>query len=324
MELFHEMYGRYYRIFNALLKQADSAPLSAADIIDCARQYGFAETPVQLPALLAEEEGLVFHRQKQQYAARCAPVERPISLLEKRWLAALLLDPRLRLFLDDDEYAALQEKLSGIEPLFFPTDFHFFDQMRDVDPVEDEDYRGHFRTILDAFSSCQHLRIRFLSGKNKWNEGVFLPLHLQYSQKDGKFRLLARRVVQEKIRHTFTINLARIEHVECTPRRTAPALSPSKTMLQRHRIQVAVSNERQTLERCFLHFSHYQCRAYADDKKNVYLNIAYNPSDETELLIRILSFGPMIHVLAPRSFIQLIQERLRAQSALFDAVTTLH
>ena len=36
-------------------------------------------------------------------------------------------------------------------------------------------------------------------------------------------------------------------------------------------------------------------------------------SDETEVVIRVLSFGPRVEVLQPQSFVDLIKERLIAQ-----------
>lgn len=42
----------------------------------------------------------------------------------------------------------------------------------------------------------------------------------------------------------------------------------------------------------------------------------YNKSDETEMVIRILSFGPLLRVQEPASFIELLRKRLQKQLAL--------
>ena len=42
----------------------------------------------------------------------------------------------------------------------------------------------------------------------------------------------------------------------------------------------------------------------------------YNKGDETEMVIRILSFGPLLQVQEPASFIELMRQRLRKQLAL--------
>ena len=45
------------------------------------------------------------------------------------------------------------------------------------------------------------------------------------------------------------------------------------------------------------------------------MTLHYYREDETEVLIRIISFGPMIRVVAPESFIEQIRERLDKQKS---------
>ena len=46
----------------------------------------------------------------------------------------------------------------------------------------------------------------------------------------------------------------------------------------------------------------------------------YDKDDETELLIRVLAFGPVMKVTEPESFIEQIKQRLRMQSNLIPVV----
>ena len=43
--------------------------------------------------------------------------------------------------------------------------------------------------------------------------------------------------------------------------------------------------------------------------------LLYDKGDEMEMVIRILSFGPMIRVTAPQYFVELMKERLRDQKS---------
>lgn len=45
------------------------------------------------------------------------------------------------------------------------------------------------------------------------------------------------------------------------------------------------------------------------------IRIDYENEDETELVIRILSFGPYVKVIDPESFVHLIKERLYMQKS---------
>ena len=44
------------------------------------------------------------------------------------------------------------------------------------------------------------------------------------------------------------------------------------------------------------------------------ITLYYDKDDETELLIRVLAFGPVMKVTEPESFIEQIKQRLRMQN----------
>ena len=49
------------------------------------------------------------------------------------------------------------------------------------------------------------------------------------------------------------------------------------------------------------------------DHRLYQIKLWYDKDDETELLIRVLSFGPVLEVVSPDAFINLIKERLSKQ-----------
>ena len=63
-----------------------------------------------------------------------------------------------------------------------------------------------------------------------------------------------------------------------------------------------------------LNFSHYEKRPeYMKESGKYRIAITYDKADETDLLIRTLSFGPHVKVLKPSDFVELIRKRLRKQ-----------
>ena len=62
-----------------------------------------------------------------------------------------------------------------------------------------------------------------------------------------------------------------------------------------------------------LHFAHFEKEAERMDDKTYKVTLQFYTSDETELLIRILSFGPLIRVTEPESMVESIKERLKKQ-----------
>lgn len=52
------------------------------------------------------------------------------------------------------------------------------------------------------------------------------------------------------------------------------------------------------------------------DEKHYKLHLTYNKSDAIEMVIRVLSFRPLLQVQEPASFIELLHKRLQKQLAL--------
>lgn len=71
------------------------------------------------------------------------------------------------------------------------------------------------------------------------------------------------------------------------------------------------------LERAMLHFSDFKKITEKIEERKYKMEIYYEAIDETEVLIRVLSFGPMLRVIYPKRFISLIKERLKKQKKLW-------
>ncbi len=63
-------------------------------------------------------------------------------------------------------------------------------------------------------------------------------------------------------------------------------------------------------------FSSFKKETERIDDNTYKMKLTYHKEDETELLIRILSFGPMLKVVGPDCFVNLIVERLKSQKKL--------
>ena len=62
-----------------------------------------------------------------------------------------------------------------------------------------------------------------------------------------------------------------------------------------------------------LQFSYLAKRTERMDGKTYRMTLRYRQEDETELLIKIISFGPLMKVAEPDSFATLIRERIERQ-----------
>ena len=74
-----------------------------------------------------------------------------------------------------------------------------------------------------------------------------------------------------------------------------------------------LTDERDTLSRVLLHFSHLEKETTRLDDTHYRVTLHYDRNDETEMLIRILSFGPTVRVTEPEHLRQRLRERLMMQ-----------
>ena len=77
-----------------------------------------------------------------------------------------------------------------------------------------------------------------------------------------------------------------------------------------------LTDDRNALERVMLHFSHLDRETERIDDSHYMITLYYEREDETELLIRVLSFGPVLKVIFPDDFIKKLCDRLEKQKNL--------
>ena len=138
---------------------------------------------------------------------------------------------------------------------------------------------------------------------------VLLPEYLEYSEKDDKFRLIG-----SGSRYTGIVNLGRIVRVKPYNKPfhfSSAQTPPSKS----ETVQFELIDTRNALERVLMHFAHFEKQAEKLDENRYRVTVTYDVNDETEIVIRLLSFGPMVKVTAPQHFVDLIKERLISQKS---------
>lgn len=299
--LFHEIYGTYFQTVAKILTEAVDHPLTPGEINSIIQKHAFEESTLNIPESLGKahwqllkEDGTTILRKKPAM---------PLTILQKRWINAVALDPRIRLFTDHPV------TFSDIEPLFLPEDIDVFDKYSDGDPYEDAEYIRNFRLILDAIKHQYPIQISITNRCGKCITTRTIPEYLEYSEKDDKFRLIGTGS-----RLGNTTNLGRITSCEKCEDPQVEKIEKRKLPKPRKVIFELVDN-RNALERVLMHFAHFEKQVEKIDDRKYQVTLFYDKEDETEILIRVLSFGPMLCVVKPMAFINLIKERLSEQKS---------
>lgn len=297
--IFNEIYSAYYNAVAKIITSILNGDSDEKTINKIVREYAFGESMLTvLPSLKSEKWQLV--KADMTTPLKHTPTM-PLTLTQKQWLKAISLDPRIKLF--GVEFVGLED----VEPLFTAEDYHIYDKYSDGDPFEDEGYIERFRTILYAIKNKQNIKIEMISRKGNTVYSRCVPERIEYSEKDDKFRL-----VTSGCRFIKTINLNRITKCKIYNGETIIKSTPPTQTYES--ITLKVKDERNTLERCLLHFAHFEKRAERVDDYYL-LHIKFNQDDEPEMVIRVLSFGQMVEVLESENFKKLIIDKLKSQKS---------
>jgi len=296
--IFSELYSAYYNAVAAILSALIEDSHSEKDLQAIVSRYAFGESVLTiLPSLKSEKWQLVSSDMTTVIGNKPTM---PLTLMQKRWLKAISLDRRVKLF--DIDFPSLE----GVEPLFTPEDYYIYDQYADGDPYEDEEYIRRFRLVHRAILEKRQIKFEMLNRKGRLMYVCCAPLRLEYSAKDDKFR-----VVTGGCRFVSTVNIARM--LNCNFYTGKHPLDLTEHRREEDTLTVKLTDERNALERFMLHFAHFEKSAEKLDKSHYLIKIRYALDDEPEMVIRVLSFGPLIEVVGSESFKKLVIEKLKKQ-----------
>jgi hypothetical protein len=299
--LFSEVYSAYFNTVGEIIKQSLLGEISEKRIHEIIKEMAFSESDLTITSAIETEEWLILNDELKTPLKQSPKM--PLTTLQKRWLKALLSDPKIQLFSPDET------GLEDVTPLFNSEDFVFFDRCLDSDPYQDESYIKHFKTILSALDDRKQLEINFYNRNGEHRQGTYTPHHLEYSAKDDKFRLATS---------AGFVNLARI--TQCT---SLDAISPTDKPYHEKEDWVVFNliDQRGALDRVLLHFSDLRKETRQTGEDTYEVTLWYDAHDRTELVIRLIAYGPLIRVTQPENMIVLLKQRLLKQQNLWEKST---
>lgn len=313
--IFHEVYGSYYNVIAKILAEAAKEKLDQKRMREIILEHAFSESVLAIPDMLRSGKWPLideYYRTEIFFTPSM-----PLTIIQKRWLKAILADPRIRLFPGITE----PEELKEVRPLFRQEDIVYYDRYADGDPFTDPAYIANFHTALQALEEGKALEIRYLNRRNQETSLYCLPDHLEYSSKDDKFRLHLRSAARRRQSVQQQLNMARI--ISCSLAEWTGEEAEAPGLVRETAVLELIDTEN-TLERAMLQFSYLEKeteRIQEEDSPGparYRISLHYDKSDETEVLIRILSFGPGIWVTGPEKLRSDIRDRLLRQKRLFS------
>lgn len=313
--LFESIYSQDFRIVGKIINTAlEKKGLSSGEIKTIIERYSIGEANAEsvYDNLIAKKSWPLLQKESECYNDRIKSkytptiknkYQRPMSLVEKKWLNNISCDKRMRLFTDETP------TMSDVGTLFNPADIVFYDQNSDGDPYDNENYILCFRTILRAIKEKRYIEVVYCTNSGKMNTFKCFPLKLEYSLRNDKFRLI-NGFVGDTSKTSF-LKLSGIQSVKMgdicdNPDQYSYEIGKKSVVLE-------VSEENSAKERFLLHFSPLKREIERVGDKLWRVKIYYDEDSEEEIVIDILSFGRYVKVVEPDSFKKSLKNRLSRQ-----------
>ncbi len=329
MELFDEVKNRYFHIIFTVLNECKIG-MSRDDIIKIVDREEFQEKVIgkdfqTFEGLLLNEyeenENFNLIKQEDKVYYPNIKVDKkstiPVRLtnIEKSWLKNMLNEEEIQLILSDTTIAKLKSILQDFDYANTSEIIEVTNKsiLPDVDNIEKykENFRILLRAILDKKEITYSNTDRF---GNVYSERRAIPIRIEYSLKDGRFRVSMyslddKRPIMANIFSLDNIKIDKEEGIE-VHRDTAINLV-HEYRYSKEPIVLEVIDEKAAMERCFMSFSEMErySRCIGEDKYE--MKLFYYTFEEEEVIGKILALGPYVKVTSPQRIIEQIIKRIR-------------
>ncbi|KOA19211.1 RNA-splicing ligase RtcB [Clostridium homopropionicum DSM 5847] len=329
MELFDEVKNRYLHIIFKVLNECENG-LSQKDIIKIIEEEEFQEKIIgsnfktfeglllnqykelENFNLLKLEDGLYFPNSKGNKKP-VLPVR--LTNIEKTWLKNMLEDKRVRILLKDATIAKLKAALKDFDA---PNINDIIDNTNtSVLPglANTEQYEENFRTLLKAI--IEEKPIKYCNNDrlgNKYCDRHALPIRLEYSIKDGRFRvslysLDENRSIMANIFSMTDIEIKEDRKAEINRNEVIKLLHENR--YSKDPIILEVTDKKAAMERCFMSFSELERYSRCIEKDKYEMKLFYYTFEEDEIIRKILALGPYVKVVSPQGIKEEIITRIR-------------
>ena len=270
-------------------------------------EFIYLEAPEQ-----AREEEIVdalFNFDRNGFAV--VPIEKNFSLppsdAELSWLRAVLADEELKFLLPDALREKLLNRLKNFPPLYEKSSW------RKLRHSKNNSAGKIFFDKLSVMVEALRLRRKvFVDGK------ILSPCRLEYDLSADKYFLIAWLDDVQTIKKIPVETLNAVElSVEQISDETDARLKGfySANVVE---VSLEVQNTRNSVERCFALFGSFDKKARLQDDGGCFLTISYSPSDEEEILEKILSLGSTVVVVAPQNLRERVHRKFSEINALYE------
>lgn len=307
--LFHESYGVYYNAVSKIINLILEQKLDEHSMFEVIENTAFQETAYILEKKLVDKCfcGILYQEAYGELPKTEIrnTVKLPLSKIERDWLKTISLDPRIKLF--EISFPDLDDAV----PLYNLEDIVYCGRYYDGDDYNSDQYIKNFKTVFSSIKAHNYLELHYNSLSRGYCNEIVQPLYLQYSSREDRFRLIANNENE-----LYTYNIARIE--KCNSISEKFQFDEYSQEFERSYAEILVKNQRDTLERLLLFFSHLDKKTNRVDEQLFKVTLFFTKRDYKEVTAQLLSFYPMIEIVGPEYIKERYYEKIKKQKLLFN------
>jgi hypothetical protein len=242
------------------------------------------------------------------------PLNIRFSKLEKSWLNGMIKEPIVQALLGKEtleklEAALIDLKKGSNEVIEFTnkvkSDF-------DIDLVK---LSKDFYTILEGIVNEKPILYSNVDKNgNEYNNQLALPIRIEYSLKDDKFRASLYSLEENR---SIMVNLHTLKRVKIAEDVNSKIKREDVLKILKEKkyseipITIELEDIRGAMERCFMSFSSFERNSRNISENKYEIDIYYYTFEEDEVIRKIMSLGPYVKVKSPDRVRDIVIEKIK-------------
>lgn len=253
------------------------------------------------------------------------PLKVRFSKLEKSWLNRMIKEPVVQALLGEETLEKL--KAAFIEIKEESTQLiEFTNKVKNDFDIDLEKLSKDFYTILEGIINEKPIIYSNVDRNgNEYNNQLALPIRIEYSLKDDKFRASLYSLEEKR---SIMVNLHTLKEVKIAQNVTSKIKREDVLKKLKEKkyseipITIELENIRGAMERCFMSFSSFERNSRTISKNKYEIDIYYYTFEEDEVIRKIMSLGPYVKVKSPDRVRDIVIDKIK-KALMFETTESI-
>ena len=343
MELFHEYKNKYFHLIFRILNLSKDG-LDRDEIIKLIEQEEYEEKVIGKDfktfegMLLNEYESLdnlnlLEERESKFYSIlnneKRIPLKVRFSKLEKTWINGMIKEPVVQALLGKEILEKLEKALEDVKEGNNDI-IEFTNKVKSNFQYNIKKFTEDFYIILEGIvKEGPIIYTNVDRNGNEYKNQLALPIRIEYSLKDDKFRASLYSLKEER---SIMVNLHTLKDVKIAEKdieiseninleinREDVLRKLKEKKYSETPITIELEDIRGAMERCFMSFSSFERCSRAISENKYEIDIYYYTFEEADVIRKIMSLGPYVKVKSPERVKEIIVGKIK-EAFLFQKI----